>query len=259
MYRYLLVLFSAIIIAGAIVFTAYVKPEGTLATASSPLSENQKNEISALVEQYILNNPQTIIAAMQNMQRQEEERRQQAMTESVKLVLPSIYADKMNPVLGNPDAAFTIVKLYDYGCGYCKRMSKMLMDPILKNGNIRWIFVETPIFGPESDFAARISMAAYQLGRFKEMHEALIETSDLSQENIQKIAEERGFDWAALKAIADSQEMKDKMVANASLAQQVGLNGVPMFIIDGKVIPGAFGQEVLDDMLQKANERAGQK
>jgi protein-disulfide isomerase len=259
MQRNLLFLFSAIIIAGAIVLTAYIKPVKPSEEVSASFSASQKGEVSTLVEKYIMEHPQTIVNSLQKMQREEEESKQQALNESVSQILPTIYADKTNPVLGNPDAKYTIVKLYDYACGYCKRMSKLLMDPVLANGNIRWIFVETPIFGETSDFAARIALAANKLGRFKEMHEALIDASELTKENIKSIAEKLGFSWEELEEIANSKEIKDKMIDNAGLAQQVGLRGVPLFIIDGRVIPGAFGQDVLDTILNDANVRAEQK
>lgn len=253
-----LALFSALAFMTALVACDKIYPQKTAQTEpAQSFSENQKKEVTALIEKYIWENPQKIIDSFNNMQREKEMKRQAEAQKQLKDVLPEIYKDALNPVLGNKDAAYTIVKFYDYGCGYCKKMSKMMVEPVIKNGNIRMIFVETPIFGENSSYAARMAMASVADGKFKEFHEALIDTKDLSAQHVEKIAKDLGLDVEKLKAKANSKEYKDKMMKNIMMAQKLGMNGVPMFILDGQIQPGAFSQEKLNDVFEQANKKAG--
>jgi len=87
----------------------------------------------------------------------------------------SIAEDETNYSLGNPDGKFVIIEFFDYNCGWCQRtnagMQEVLAKPEAKN--IRWIPIDTPIFGPSSEIIARYVLAAGKQGKYKQMHDAV--------------------------------------------------------------------------------------
>ena len=66
-----------------------------------------------------------------------------------------------------------------------------------------------------------------------------------------QIAAGHGYDAVALKAVADSEEISDKLNTNYQLAQVLGLQGTPAFIIGDQVIRGFLPMQ---DMLAVIEE-----
>ena len=66
----------------------------------------------------------------------------------------------MSPVSGNPKGDVTLVELFDYQCGYCKRSLQPVMDLLEADGQLRIVWKEFPILGSVSRSAARAGMAA---------------------------------------------------------------------------------------------------
>ena len=75
------------------------------------------------------------------------------------LVIIQSFIDKTNYSLGNPKGKFVIIEFFDHQCGWCKKtnveMSKAVASA--EGKNIRWIPIDTPIFGEASETIARFS------------------------------------------------------------------------------------------------------
>jgi len=86
-----------------------------------------------------------------------------------------IIADETNYSLGNPDGKFVIIEFFDYNCGWCQRTNEAMHNALEKSEakNIRWIPIDTPIFGASSEIIARYVLAAGKQGKYKQMHDAV--------------------------------------------------------------------------------------
>ena len=86
-----------------------------------------------------------------------------------------IAADAANYSLGNPDGKFVIIEFFDYNCGWCQRTNAGLQEALAKPEakNIRWIPIDTPIFGASSEMIARYVLAAGKQGKYQQMHDAV--------------------------------------------------------------------------------------
>lgn len=97
------------------------------------------------------------------------------MASPVAVAATKIAADPTNYSLGNPNGKFVIIEFFDYNCGWCQRtnaaMKEALARPEAKN--IRWIPIDTPIFGASSETIARYVLAAGKQGKYKQMHDAV--------------------------------------------------------------------------------------
>ncbi|WP_245293946.1 DsbA family protein [Methylobrevis pamukkalensis] len=117
------------------------------------------------------------------------------------LTREAVLRDPAAPVLGNPDGDVTIVEYVDYQCGYCKKMRPELMKVVNDDGKVRLVMKEWPIFGPVSEHAARMALAAAFQGGYARAHESLMEhKGKLSEAVVEKVLQGAGLDLARLRA-----------------------------------------------------------
>lgn len=85
-----------------------------------------------------------------------------------------IFADPHAPVGGNPEGDVTIVLFSDYTCGACRKMFPILTQAEKEDPDLRILYKEFPIRGPDSTRAARAALAAHRQGKYLEFHKALM-------------------------------------------------------------------------------------
>ncbi|MGN1091309.1 MAG: DsbA family protein [Alphaproteobacteria bacterium] len=249
-------LIGACLICAAVLCAADRFEKAMTAVRPAPVARAAKTQAPAgnmdkVVADYIKNNPQAIIASLEAYDRQQ--RAKQVRTVDAGM-LAEILSDKTNHVLGNPKGSFVMIEFFDYNCGYCKMMNKKMAEAVKKSDNIRWVLMDAPIFGEKSEIISRYAFAAAKQGKFAEYHAALGEENDKSEANLKAIGKKLGLDVAKLEKDAKSDAAKDKLAKTRTYTQKLGLSGVPMFIIDGKVQTGAFPDEQMDEYIKKANE-----
>ena len=172
-------------------------------------------------------------------------------------LIAEIVNDKTNYSLGNPNGKFVIIEFFDHQCGWCKRTNKEMREAIAKGAkNIRWIPIDTPIFGEASETIARYVLAAGEQGKYAQMHEAVGSAQGrLDEEALVKLGAGLKLDTKKLKADANGDKIRGKLVANRKYAEKLNINGVPMLIVDGKINPGALLGENLEKAVQASNAK----
>jgi protein-disulfide isomerase len=155
-------------------------------------------------------------------------------------------------VLGNPKGKLTLVEFSDYACTYCRQSVADVRKLIAANPDLRVVIREYPILRPESVDAARMGLAAAQQGKFAAFHEAMYALGPPSAATIGQAAKQAGVDIAAAnKAIAGG--IYDSFLkANIALANQIGVDGTPGWVIGDRVIDGAVGFDALGDAIKEA-------
>ena len=83
-------------------------------------------------------------------------------------------------------------------------MNKKMAQAIKKSDNIRWILMDTPIFGDKSEVISRYVLAAGKQGKFAEFHEALETAQDKTEAGLKEIGKKVGLDIAKLEKDANS-------------------------------------------------------
>jgi protein-disulfide isomerase len=142
---------------------------------------------------------------------------------------------------GSAQPDVTLVEFYDYACGYCKA-SLPIVDQLIKNDpKLRVVYREFPILGPESEAAARLSLAASKAGRHKQFHDTLFNAGRPSQATLQQAAAAVGLPFQP----PASPEIDAELRRNFELAGQLGASGTPLFIVGDRVLNGAVGYDVL--------------
>ena len=212
------------------------------------------------MRKFIMNNPKLLIDSVEKYYQKEEGKAAAAAKAAPKefkledlqkadaALVKGILEDKTNYSLGNPKGKFVIIEFFDYQCGWCKKTNKGMEEAIAsaEGKNIRWIPIDTPIFGEASELIARYVLAAGEQGKYAEMHKAVGEaTAKVDEAALLEMAKKLKLDTKKLTADANGAKIKKKMEANNELRKALNIGGVPMLIVDGRINPGAL----IDDRL----------
>lgn len=213
------------------------KTEPAAASENTPLT---KADIEKIVHEYIVSNPQVLVEAFDALEQQEIAKKEQQFEENLVAAKDDLWSDGFSHVAGNPDADVTIVEFFDYNCGYCRRALPTVLRLLDQDKNLRVVFKEWPIQGPDSVVAARASMAATKQGKFMELHEALMNSADaVTEASVMKTAASVGIDVEQLQKDMEAPELDEMLSRNRQLAEMLGISGTPAFVIGDQLIPGA--------------------
>ena len=221
----------------------------------TPLSPDQEKRVKELVKEYILANPEIILEAVQTLRKKQEEAQKKAAEEALKSKRADLQGATDLPVAGNPKGDVTIVEFMDYRCGYCKGVQPTLDQVIRQDGKIRYVLKEFPILGPASRTASMAAIAAHKQGKYLAFHAALMAyPNNLTDEVIFALARQVGLDIAKLKDDMNAPEVEALIEKTHKLAQDLGINGTPGFIIGDQIIPGAVGADELKKKIAEARK-----
>ena len=224
------------------------------ASAQSGFSSAQKEEFGDLVRAYLLENPEVVEEALIALRDKRDREASAALTARVSENAERLYSDPRDPVVGPADAPVTIVEFYDYNCGFCKSTKDWLRETLDENdGKVRVVFKELPLLdgrAPGSREAARAALAAKEQDKFLDFHFALMEArGGYTSDKIDQIAREVGIDVAAMREQMKNPAVERQILDVFDLAQAIGVEGTPFFLVNGQPIPGA-DMQTLDALVQ---------
>ena len=142
---------------------------------------------------------------------------------------------------GSAKPDVTVVEFFDYACGYCRASNPDVDRLVADDPNVRVVYREFPILGPESVTAARMSLAASKAGRFRQFHDALFAAGRPGPDTLALAAKAVGMPPQLAPDPASEAELK----RNMQLASQLGATGTPLFIVGNKVMNSAVGYDGL--------------
>jgi len=151
--------------------------------------------------------------------------------------------DPNSPVIGDPRGDVTIVEFFDYACPFCKAVEPRLEQAWRSDGHVRLILKQFPILTPESQIAARASLASLRQHKFQQFHEALMAyRGDWGEEAIFATARSVGLDLAQLRRDMQAPEVANEIIANFNLARALRIFDTPGFIVGDRVLIGPSAQ-----------------
>jgi len=145
-----------------------------------------------------------------------------------------------------------MVEFYDYACPYCKASNPHVDQLIKDTPDLRVVYRELPILGPESIVSARLSLAASKAGRFRAFHDALYAAGRPAPDTNAAAARVANISPAPTEDPAVEAELK----RNFQLAGQLGATGTPLFVIGDRVLNGAVGYDALKQAVEDARKKA---
>ncbi|MEM7061346.1 MAG: DsbA family protein [Pseudomonadota bacterium] len=219
------------------------------------MTAEEREAFQAEIRAFLLENPEVIVEAIEVLEQRRDEATAAADRELVARHASALFDDGYSFETGNPDGDVTIVEFLDYRCGFCKRAHPVIEEILERDPNLKLIVKEFPILGPNSVNAGKMALAALDIDRdrYKELNDVLMTfQGDLTENIAYQLASEVGYDIAALKERADSIEVDDRISQNYQLAQALGVQGTPAFVVGQRIIRGFLPADEMMTVIEEA-------
>jgi protein-disulfide isomerase len=243
----------------ALALSLSLMPLASLAGGLGEMTPAEKDAFRAEVRQYLLENPEVLLEAMDVLQSRKADAQQQADVDLLQAHADAIFNDPASWEGGNPAGSVTIVEFMDYRCGYCRKAYSEVEDLVKTDGDIRFVVKEFPILGDDSLISSKFAIAVRMLHgdeAYKAAHDALIALRGAPDaETLGRLAADMGFDAAEVSAKMESAEVLAVIQANHDLAGALNITGTPTFVIDTKMLRGYLPEADMQKIVAQA--RAG--
>ncbi|MGI9413948.1 MAG: DsbA family protein [Hyphomicrobiales bacterium] len=221
-------------------------------------NDAQKQEMHKIIRDYLVQNPNVLREAIEALEKQAQEQELARSREGIKQNADLVYRSKRGFVFGNPDGNVTVVEFFDYNCGFCKRSLDDILALVKADPDLKLILKEFPILGEGSVFAARAAIASKKQDKYWDLHLAMMQHRGALDETATiAIAKQVGLDIDQLRKDMDDDEVAATINESMQLAQAVGINGTPAFIIDDRLIPGALGLDTMQSQIAEIRKNGG--
>ena len=172
--------------------------------------------------------------------------------EAIRRHRDELFHDPESPSVGAPAGGLTLVEFFDYRCGHCRRAKPVLDALLAENADLRLIYKEFPILGPDSTLAARAALASRAQEAYAAFHDALMGAGEPpNRERIFAVARATGLDESRLARDMEDPAIDAHLARNAALAQALGIAGTPSFVLGERLIRGAPSLPQFRDILAR--------
>lgn len=224
--------------------------------AAEPVSVQSREQIEQIVQEYIASHPEVISEALKKLREQRLTTLQRRVKESIAAKQGELFQDPTSPTAGQLHDGVRIVEFFDYRCPYCKTVSGTVMKVIAENPNVRVIFKELPILGPDSLLAAKAALAAQKQDAYLNFHTALMRTTGvITQTTLEQLAQGLSLDVEKLKVDMETQEIHDIITNNRRLASALAIESTPTFVVESELATGALNLATFQTLIAKAQAK----
>lgn len=150
-----------------------------------------------------------------------------------------------DPIIGNPDAAISIIEFSDFQCPFCARFHIQTLPSILEEyidqGKVKLVFRDFPIqsIHPNALPASVAAECANEQNKFKEMHDMLFENQNEwdKQETADAIslfnqyASEIQLDQDEFVSCLTDEKQIDEIRKDLDDGREYGVSGTPGFFV----------------------------
>ncbi|UVK53255.1 DsbA family protein [Mesorhizobium sp. AR02] len=218
--------------------------------------EMSQDQFDQRIHDYILAHPEVLVQALQSLDDRQREAEAAQAKQVLKARADDIFRDKQSPIGGNADGNVTLVEFFDYNCPYCRQMAPIMDQAAADDPQLKIVYKEFPILGPDSMFAAKAALASERQGKYGAFHKALFGSKTRVTESVVlKIAAEAGLDVARMKTDMQQPDIQALIDRNTELAQALRITGTPGFVVGDQIFPGATDLETMKKLIRQA--RAG--
>ena len=231
-------------------------------TAASPLraqdfSAPQRTEIEKIIKDYLLAHPEVLQEAMAELEKKQAVAELEKAKGAIKANAEAIFNSPRQVVLGNPQGDVTFVEFFDYNCGYCKKALNDMVELMGKDPKLKVVLKEFPVLGQGSVEAAQVAVAVRMQDKtgkkYLEFHQKLLGGRGQADKAwALAVAKDIGLDMARLEKDLKSDEVTQSIAESMKLAEALGLNGTPSYVVGNDVVIGAVGLAALGEKIKAA-------
>lgn len=226
------------------------------ARAEEPaFTPEQEQQIIAIMREYLLQHPEILNEMVQALQQRDQLSAASQRDEVITGNLEKLQNDPNSPVIGNPSGDVVVVEFFDYNCGYCRKATQDIFDLVKSDGNIKYVLKEFPIFGEDSEFAAKAALASVRQGKYDQFHYAMMTAGiKIDKAAVLAIAKQVGLDVAQLEADMQDPIFQQVLDDNYKMAEALQIDGTPAFLFGTEFYPGWLPREEMEKMIELARQ-----
>jgi len=232
-----------------------------VATAQTSFTPEQVKAMQSIIHDYIVQNPQILREASQALRNQEMDKMQSDTKSQIVKHTSDLLNIDQHFAIGNPKGDVVMVDVFDYQCGHCKAMGPTVNNLVKGDPKLQVIFMDWPIFGNDSIYAAKAAIVAKKYGKYQEMHDALFAADGaLSSDKVLQIAKSIGLDEKKFLQDMNDKATDDVIKSNAQLAKDLKLIATPAFIFinrQGSKVEFVLGEVGADDLVKAIGKVRG--
>jgi protein-disulfide isomerase len=227
---------------------------GMPAASAQSFSDSQRGEIETIVRNYLIAHPEVLEEAMGELSKRQAAADAAKHEASVVTNAQTIFNSPRGVVLGNKDGDVTFVEFFDYNCGYCKRAMIDMLDLMKADPKLKVVLKEFPVLSQASIEAAQVGVAVRMQDptgkKYLDFHQKLLGARGTADKaHALAAAKEAGLDTAKIEKDLTGPEVRATIEENFKLAEAMGMNGTPSYVIGKQVVIGAVGLESLKEKI----------
>jgi protein-disulfide isomerase len=236
---------------------ALVAAVSTMPASAQDITPAQRSQIESIIRNYLVEHPEVLLESMRALEARQQAAEEANAKVAVATLKRELFDDPGSPVAGNPKGDVTIVEFFDFRCPVCKKIHPVLSDVVKADGNVRVIYKQWPILGPESEYVARVALAARYQGKYLAFHEALIATeAKLSGDEVMRIAAKVGLERQRLIKDSERPEIQQDLMKSFMLADELKINGTPSYVIGNQVVKGGRDADYFRAIIAQARKKS---
>ncbi len=241
-------------VVAALVTAATIVLVWRLAPGVVNVSSLNEKKVVGIVHDYLAKNPEILVEMTTELDKRQAAEQAEKQQKIIGDNAEALFRSPLAHVAGNPNGDVSVVEFFDYNCGFCRRALPDVVKLVQNDDKVRLVLKELPIFGEESEGAAKAALAAAKQGKYFEMHQKLFtEPGKADKDKALRVAGELGLDVAQLEKDMQDPEIQKSLDEAKELAQKLGLQGTPLYLIGDRVIPGA-PDDLYDQLTKKVAE-----
>jgi protein-disulfide isomerase len=243
--------------AAALLAVLIALPAAAPARAQS-FTADQRGEIERIVKDYLLSHPELLQEVMSELEKRQALAEAEKHRDAVKQYSEVIFSSPRQVTLGNAQGDVAVVEFFDYNCGYCKRAMSDMLELMKNDGKLKFVLKEFPVLGEGSVQAAQVAAAVRMQDKtggkkYLEFHQKLLGgRGQADKARALAVAKEVGFDVARIEKDMAGDEVKAQLEESFKLAEALGLNGTPSYVVGNDVVVGAVGLNTLKEKVNAA-------
>jgi len=225
--------------------------------SAQSFNDAQRGDIEKIVRDYLIAHPEVLEEAMAELSKRQAAAEALKHEAGVAANAEAIFNSPRNVTLGNKDGDVIFVEFFDYNCGYCKRAMMDMMELMKSDPKLKVVLKEFPVLSAGSVEAAQVGVAVRMQDpsgkKYLDYHQKLLTGRGAADKaRAMAAAKEAGADMTKLEKDLASAEVRNTLEENMKLAEAMGMNGTPSYVIGKQVVIGAVGVETLREKISNA-------
>lgn len=223
--------------------------------ASSQISPQLKEQVLQIIRE----NPEVILESVRSYQKQQQqaqEQSRQAFLQTLKTNPQGVIGQ--SPTMGAKAVKTVLLEFSDFQCPFCAKAQATLKEFMAKHQDqVTLTFKHFPLVSIHAEAmpAAKAAWAAGQQGKFWDYHNALFEQqARLGEALYGEIAKSLKLDMVKFDRDRASAAATAAIEKDMALAEQLGVDGTPFFVMNGKAFSGAVQVSDLEEVLAGAGQ-----